>query len=153
MRPSWGPGSPGQGEAIEITRVNSSRSGAGFNQGQQFQVRPKGVHSHKGTVRPRGGPESTGPGEVQLWNTVTGSQFYPVEDHGQQGQVRPRWGSESPNTGEAKVGTTVTRSRVVSGADQNHQVQVRCRWQPHSPGPCEANLQAMQWKHVPMMPR
>ena len=73
-----------------------------------------------------------------MWNTVTGSQFCPVEDHGQQGQVRPRWGPESPNPGEAQVGTTVTRSRVVSGADQNHQVQVRCRWQPHSPGPGEA---------------
>ena len=73
-----------------------------------------------------------------MWNTVTASQFCPVEDHGQQGKVRHRWGSESPNTGEAKVGTTVTRSRVVSGADHNHQVQVRCRWQPHSPGPGEA---------------
>ena len=73
-----------------------------------------------------------------MWNTVTASQFCPVEDHGQKGQVRPRWGPVSPNPGEAQVGTTVTRSRVVSGADQNHQVLVRCRWQPHSPGPGEA---------------
>ena len=73
-----------------------------------------------------------------MWNTVSVSQFCPVEDHVQQGQVRPRWGLESPNPGEAKVGTTVTSSRFVSGADQNHQVQVRCRWQPHSPGPGEA---------------
>ena len=70
-----------------------------------------------------------------MWNTVTGSQFYPVEDHGQQGQVRPRWGSESPNPGEAQVETPVTRSSVVSGADQNQQVHVR---QPHTPGPGEA---------------
>ena len=75
-------------------------------------------------VRSRVGPESLGPGEVQVWNRVTGSQFCPVEDHGQQGQVRPRWGPDSPNPGEAQVGTTITRSRVVSGADQNHQVQV-----------------------------
>ena len=73
-----------------------------------------------------------------MWNTVTGSQFGPVEDHGQKGQVKPRWGPESPNPGEAQVGTTVTLSSVVSGADQNHQVQVRCRWQPHSPGSGEA---------------
>ena len=73
-----------------------------------------------------------------MWNTVTRSQFCPVEYHGQQGQVTPRGGPESPNPGEAKVETTVTRSRVVSHADQNHQVQVRCRWQPHSPGPGEA---------------
>ena len=73
-----------------------------------------------------------------MWNTVTGSQFCPVEDDSQQGQVRPRWGPESPNPGEAQVGNTVTSSGVVSGADQNHQVQVRCRWKPHSPGPGEA---------------
>ena len=73
-----------------------------------------------------------------MWNTVTESQFCPVEDHGQLSQVRPRWGPESPNPGEAQVETTVTRSRVVSGVDQNHQVQVRGRWQPHSPGPGEA---------------
>ena len=73
-----------------------------------------------------------------MWNTVTRSQFCPVEDHGQQGQVRPRRGPESPNPGEAQVGTTVTRSRVVSGADQNHQVQVWCRWQPNSTGPGKA---------------
>ena len=97
-----------------------------------------GVHSHQVRVRPRGGPESPGSGEVQLWNTVTGSQFCPVEDHGQQVQVTPGWGPESPNPGEAQVGNTVTRSWVVSGADQNQQFQVWCRWQPHSPGPCEA---------------
>ena len=73
-----------------------------------------------------------------MCNTVTESQFCPVEDHGQQGQVRPRWGPESPNPGESQVGTTVTRSRVVSGADQNHHVQVRCRWQPHTTGTGEA---------------
>ena len=73
-----------------------------------------------------------------MWNTVTGSQFCPVEDHVQQGQVRPRWGLQSPNPSEAQVGTTFTISRGVSGADQNYQVQVRCRWQPHTPGPGEA---------------
>ena len=73
-----------------------------------------------------------------MLNTVTGSQFCPVEDHGQQGQVRPRWESECPNPGEAQIGSIVTRSRVVSGADQNDQVHLRCRWQPHSPGPGEA---------------
>ena len=94
------------------------------------------------------GPESHGPGEVQLWNTVTGSQFCTVEDHGQQGQVRPRWGPESRNPGEAQVGTTVTRSRVVSGADQNHQVQVWCRWQPNSPGPGKALVGYMRSHEV-----
>ena len=133
-----GPGPPGPGEALESTRVNSTTSVAGGNQGQQVQVSPKWGSQSLGTVRPRGGPESPGPGEVQVWNTVTRSQFCPVEDHGQQGQVRPRWGLEFPNPGEDQVGTTFTISRVVSGADQNHQVQVSCRWQPHSPGPGEA---------------
>ena len=73
-----------------------------------------------------------------MWNTVTASQFCPVEDQGQKVQVRPRWGPVSPNPGEAQLVTTVTRSRVVSGADQNQQVQVRCSWQPLSPGPGEA---------------
>ena len=72
-------------------------------------------------MRPRGVLESLSPGEVHVWNTVTGSQFRPVEDHGNLGQVRSRWGTESPNPGEAQVGTTVTRSRVVSGADKNQQ--------------------------------
>ena len=140
MRPRWGPGTPGKGEALERIRVNSTRSGAGGNQGQQVQVRPTWGSQSLGHGETQLGPESPGPGEVQWWNTDTGSQFCTVEDHGQQGQVRPRWGPESPNPGETQVGTTVTRSRVVPGADQNCQVQVRCRWQPHSPGPGEALL-------------
>ena len=99
-------------------------------------------------MRPRGGPESPGPGEVHLWNTVTGPQFCRGEDHDQQGQVWPRWGPESPNPGEAQVGTTVTRCRVVSGADQNHQVQVWCRWQPNSPGPGKALVGYMRSHEV-----
>ena len=138
MSPRWGPGSPGRGEALERSRVNRSKSSAGGNQGQQVQVRPKWGSQSLGHVETTVGPESPGPGEVQLWNTVTGSQFCTVEDHGQQGKVRLSWGPESPTPREAQVGTTVTRSRVISGVDQNHQVHVRCRWQPHSPGPGEA---------------
>ena len=112
----------GTGEALERTRVDSSRSGTGGNQGHQVYVRPKLGSQSPGHGETQRGTRDTCPGEVQLWNTVTGSQFCPVEDHGKQGQVKPGLGPESPNPGEAQVGTTVTRSRVVSGADQNHQV-------------------------------
>ena len=60
-----------QGESQVATRVSRSKSGQSV------------VHSHQDRVRPRGRPESPGPGEVQLWNTVTGSQLCPVENHGQ----------------------------------------------------------------------
>ena len=135
---------------MERTRVNISRSGAGGSHGQKGQDRPKWGSQSLGHGETERGPESSGPGEVQLWNTFTGSQFCPVEDHGQQGQVRPRWGPETPNPGEAQVETTVTRSRVVSGADQNPQVHVRCRWQRHSPGPGEAPVgtRAVSYTHL-----
>ena len=62
VRRKWGPGSPGTGEALERTRVNSSWSGAGGYQGQQVQVRPKL------------GSQSLGYGETQRGTSVTWSR-------------------------------------------------------------------------------
>ena len=62
VRPRCGPGSPDTGEALERTRVNSSRSGAVGNQGQQFEAKPKW------------GSLSIGHGETQRGTRVTWSR-------------------------------------------------------------------------------
>ena len=80
------------------------------------------------------------------------------------GQVRPCLGSESPLTGEAqvepespgteeaKVGNRVTTIRSVPlGIEEPRPDDAQV--EPQLPGPGAANLKAMQWNLVPMMPR
>ena len=53
---------------------------------------------------PRYGPESTGPGEAQIWIRVIVFQVSPDGDHRNQVQESPIWETEPPNPGEVQVG-------------------------------------------------
>ena len=68
-------------------------------------------------------PESTGPGEAQIWITVIVFQVRPDGDHRNQVQESPIWepeppdpvevqvGPQSQGSGEAQVATGFTKSR------------------------------------------
>ena len=53
---------------------------------------------------PRLGPESTGPGEAQIWIRVIVFQVSPDGYHGNQVQESPIWEPEPPDPGEFQVG-------------------------------------------------
>ena len=55
-------------------------------------------------MMPRQGPESTGPGEAQIWIRVIVFQVRPDGDHRYQVQKSPIWEPEPPDPGEAQVG-------------------------------------------------
>ena len=52
----------------------------------------------------RDGPESTGPGEAQIWIRVIVFQVRPDGDHRNQVQESPIWEPEPPDPGEVQVG-------------------------------------------------
>ena len=49
-------------------------------------------------------PESTGPGEAQIWIRVIVFQVRPDGDHRNQVQESPIWEPEPPDPGEVQVG-------------------------------------------------
>ena len=55
-------------------------------------------------MMPREGPESTGPGEAQIWIRVIVLQVRPDGDNTDQIQESPIWEPEPPDTGEFQVG-------------------------------------------------
>ena len=71
----------------------------------------------------RKGPESTGPGDAQIWIRVIVIQVRPDGDHRKQVQESPIWepeptdpgefqvGLQSQGPGEAQVATGFTKSR------------------------------------------
>ena len=106
------------------------------------QVRPRWDHSHQVKVWPRYlreypgpndaqvGPESTGPGEAQIWIRVILFQVSPDGYHGNKVQESPIWDPEPPDPsefkvgpqsqgpGEAQVAKRLTKSRRGPGGDQ-----------------------------------
>ena len=103
------------------------------------QVRPRWDHTHQVQVTPRyiesiqvpmmarKRPESTGPGEAQIWNRVIVFQVRPDGDH--RNQVL-----------ESQYGNQSQQIQVRSRWDHSHKVQVRRRWQQDSPSPVEAQV-------------
>ena len=55
-------------------------------------------------MMPRYAPESTGPGEAQIWITVIVFQVRPDGDHRNQVQESPIWDPEPPDPGEVQEG-------------------------------------------------
>ena len=72
-------------------------------------------------------PESTGPGEAQIWIRVIVFQVRPNEDHRKEFQESPICEAEPSDPGEFQVGP-------------QSKVQVRRRWQQDSPSPGEAQV-------------
>ena len=54
---------------------------------------------------PRLGPESTGPGEAQIWIRVIVFQVSPDGNHKNQVQESPIWEPEPPDPGDLQVGS------------------------------------------------
>ena len=55
-------------------------------------------------MMPREGPESTGPGEAQIWFRVIVFQVSPHGDHRNQVQESHIWEPEPPYPGEVQMG-------------------------------------------------
>ena len=114
------------GEANLQARVTRSRLGPSGDRSHQVNVSLQVHHSHQVQVWFMWERESQGPGETQVWMTVSRSRLRPMwGDQSHRDELRPKYGAKLSCPCEAQV-----RNRV--------KMSHRCQVGKESQGPDEA---------------